>query len=162
MIAFFRSWLLGLIGAALLCAIASELTPKGGAKRVQTMLCGIVMIAALLLPLLRLDLSDYALELAKSRKATEAVTKNADEISERLNRRSIEAELEAYILDKAQTLGAQVERVSVAVRWSTEGVWVPSAVTLDGAYHAALAKLIEGELGIAAADQSWRTDESTS
>ena len=160
MIAFFRSWLLGLIGAALVCAITSELTPKGGAKRVENMLCGIVMISALLLPLFRMDFSDYAMELAKSREAAAAVTQSADEISARLNRRSIEAELEAYILDKAQTLGAQVQQVSVTVRWSTEGVWIPTTVAIDGTYHAALARTIEGELGIAAADQSWRTDES--
>jgi hypothetical protein len=62
-------------------------------------------------------------------------------------------------LDKAQSLGAAVDGVTVTVRWSTEGVWYPVAVAVDGAYNAALAAAIEGELGVAAAAQSWRNDE---
>ena len=161
MIELLRTWLLGMIGAALFCAVASELTPKGAVKRVQSVLCGVVMASALLLPLLRMDLSDYALNLAQSREAAAEVTQSAGEISGRLNRRSIEAQLEAYILDKAQTLGAAVNGVSVSARWSTEGVWVPVAVTVDGTYSAALADVIEAELGVPQAAQSWRTDEGT-
>ena len=161
MIVWIRNWLSGLIGAAFFCAVASELTPKGSVKRVQSALCGIIMASALLMPLLRIDFADYALHLAQSREAAAAVTQRADEVSRELNRRSIEAEMEAYILDKAQTLGAQVQSVSVSVRWSTEGVWYPVSADIDGAYHAGLADLIEGELGISKADQSWRNDEGT-
>lgn len=161
MVAWIRSWLSGLIGAAIFCALASELTPKGSVRRVQSALCGIVMVSALLMPLLRIDFADYALNLAQSREETEAVTQRADEVSRELNRRSIETELEAYILDKAQTLGAQVQNVSVSVRWSTEGVWYPVSAELNGEYHAGLANLIEGELGISKADQSWRNNEGT-
>ena len=161
MVAWIRNWLTGLIGAALFCAVASELTPKGSVRRVQRALCGIVMASALLMPLLRIDFADYALHLAQSREAAAAVTQRAGEVSRELNRWSIEAELEAYILDKAQTLGARVENVSVSVRWSTEGVWYPVSADIDGAYHAGLADLIEGELGISKADQSWRNDEGT-
>ena len=161
MVSVLKNWLLGLIGAALFCTIAAELTPKGAVKRVQSVLSGVVLASALLLPLLRMDASDYALHLAESRAEAAAVTQEAEEISERLNRRSIEAQLEAYILDKAQTLGAQVQSISVSVRWSTEGVWYPVSADIDGAYHAGLADLIEGELGISKADQSWRNDEGT-
>ena len=155
----FRSWLLGLIGAAVFCAVTAELLPRGGVKRVHSLMCSVVMSAALLLPLLRLDAGDFTLDLARSREEIAAVTRSAEEISQRLNRRSIEAELEAYILDKAQTLGAAVRGAKVEARWSTEGVWYPVAVTVDGEYHDALARLIESELGIAAPAQNWRTDE---
>ena len=153
-----RSWLLGLIGAAVFCALSGEIVPRGGVKRVHSLMCSVVMSAALLLPLLRLDAEDFTLDLARSREEIGAVTRSAEEISERLNRRSIEDELEAYILDKAQTLGAAVQSVRVEARWSTAGVWYPVAVTVDGTYHEALARLIEGELGVAAVAQNWRTD----
>lgn len=154
-----RSWLLGLIGAAVFCAVTAELVPRGGVKRVHSMMCSVVMSAALLLPLLRLDAGDFTLELARSREEIAAVTRTAEEISQRLNRRSIEGELEAYILDKAQTLGVPMRSVQVEARWSTKGVWYPVAVTVDGEYHEPLARLIESELGIAAPAQNWRTNE---
>lgn len=161
MIGFFRTWLLGMIGAALFCAAASELTPKGTVKNVQRTLCGMVLAAAMLLPLLQFDFGAYAAQLALLRRESAALGAGAEERAQILSRTIIEDELEAYILDKAQTLGAAVDGVSVSARWSTEGVWVPVAVTLDGPYSAALADVIEGELGIPASEQSWRTDEST-
>ena len=154
-----RSWLLGMIGAAVFCAVSAELVPRGGVKRVHSLMCAVVMSAALLLPLLRLNAGDFTLDLARSREEIAAAVRSAEEISERLNRRSIETELEAYILDKAQTLAAPLQGVRVEARWSTEGVWYPVTVTLDGVYHEALARLIESELGIAASAQNWRTNE---
>lgn len=159
MIAFLKTWIMGLIGAALFCALATELTPKGGAKSVLKALCGIVMACALLLPLLRQDYSAYALNLAKYRESARSVTQSAQENANDLNRRVIEEKLEAYIMDKAQTLGANVTNAEVSLRWSTDGVWYPVAVTVTGEYSDALADRIEGELGIGKREQVWRQDE---
>ena len=60
-----RQWVLGVAGAAVFCAIAQELTPKGRMKSVQRILCGIVMALALVRPLLGLDLERYSISLAE-------------------------------------------------------------------------------------------------
>lgn len=46
-----RSWLLAVIAASLLCAVAGALMPPGGVKRVGRLVCGLVMLAAVLSPL---------------------------------------------------------------------------------------------------------------
>lgn len=155
MIELIRSWILGLTGAAVVCAVATLLTPRGAVKGVTRMLCGVVMAAALLSPLLAFDFPAYSLNLSEYRARGDALIGRAEEISAAVSRRSIEAELEAYILDKAQTLGAALTAASVTVEWSTEGYWYPVAAELGGGYHAALSSLIEGELGIPREAQAW-------
>ena len=59
-----------------------------------------------------------------------------------------------------RALGAPLQGAAVALRWSTEGVWLPASAELTGPYHAALARAIEAELGIPRSAQVWRTDES--
>jgi len=158
MIEFLRTWITGMIGAALFCAVASELTPQGTVKEIQKALCGMVLAAAMVLPLLRFDAAGYARQMAVLRESSAALGQNAEARAQNLSRTIIEEQLEAYILDKAQTLGAAVDSVSVSARWSTEGVWYPVSVTVDGPYHAGLSAAIEGELGVPVSEQSWRTN----
>lgn len=155
MIEFIRSWILGLTGAAAVCAVATLLTPRGPVKGVTRTVCGVVMAAALVSPLIGFDFPAYSLNLAQYRARGDALIGRAEEISGALSRRSIEAELEAYILDKAQTLGAAADAAKVTVAWSTEGYWYPVAAELGGSYDAALSALIEGELGIPREAQTW-------
>lgn len=155
MIEFIRSWILGLTGAAAVCAVATLLTPRGAARGVTKTVCGVVMASALLSPLIGFDFPSYSLNLAEYRARGSELAGRAEEISDAVNRRSIEAELGAYILDKAQTLGAAVDAAKVTVEWSTEGFWYPVAAEIGGSYDAALSALIEGELGIAREAQTW-------
>ena len=151
-----RSWVLGLAGAALACALATELTPKGPVKSVIKTLCGVVMASALLGPLLEFDFPAYALNLSKARAEAAHVTEEAEIISSELDRRVIEGRLRAYILDKAAALGSGVTDALVTLRWSTDGYWYPVAVELDGPFHAGLSEAIAGDLGVGRGAQSWK------
>ena len=159
MMLFLRTWIEGLIGAALFCPIATELAPKGGAKSVLKALCGIVLTSALILPLLKEDFSSYALDLSKMRQGASQITQNAEQTAQEYNRRVIEEKLEAYIMDKAQTLGTQIEECQVSLRWHTDGVWIPESIELKGIYSEKLAALIEGEIGIEKSQQRWSNYE---
>ena len=153
-----RSWVLGLAGAAVCCALCMELTAEGRVKSVQKLLCSFLMTAALLGPLLKLDLSAYALQLSKYREEARTIQETAGDVSDRLSRRFIAGECEAYIWDKAAEVDAALSNVKVELRWSMEGVWVPDTVTLYGQRSAALAEMIEEGLGIGDAGQYWYED----
>ena len=153
-----RTWVLGLAGASLFCAVATELTPKGPVKSVVRTLCGVVLASALLGPLLRFDFSGYALNLARARAQAAEVSAQAGEISAELDRRVIEARVRTYILDKAQSLGCAVSDARVTLRWSTEGFWYPVSVELDGTFDRQLSDDIAAELGVGREAQSWRDD----
>ena len=161
MIELIRQWILGMTGAAVFCAVATELTPKGPVKGVLRTVCGVVMAAALIAPLLDFDFPAYSLNLARYRDGAASVTEDGKEISDALNRRVIEETLGAYILDKAQTLGAEVTEARVSVRWSTEGVWVPASAEIYGSYSEALAGAIEAELGVPREAQTWSEHEES-
>ena len=118
------------------------------------------MAAALLAPLLRgAELSGYSLNLARYRAGAETLTGEGEALRRMLDRGIIEREMEAYILDKARTLGVPLSGARVALRWSTEGVWLPERVELTGPYSEALARAVEAELGVPRRAQHWRTDE---
>lgn len=156
-----RQWVLGLAGAALFCAVMTELTPKGTVKNVVKVLCGMVMALALVSPLLKADVGTYALNMAKYRENALAVSGQGKEISDRLSRTIIEDECRTYILDKAASLGAQLSDAAVTLKWSSEGLWYPVGCTLTGQYDAALEKAISAELGIAPEAQEWVSDEDS-
>jgi len=153
---FLRSWVLGLTGAALLCAAAEKLTPKGRVRSIVHLLGGVILSAALFAPLLEAVPEDYGLNLALYRESAAAVSASGEEIARTLDRRIIEEQTEAYILDKARSLGAEIGGAKVTLEWSTEGLWYPVAADLDGPYHGGLSGILEAELGIPASRQSWR------
>ena len=155
-----RDWILSLTGTALICAAALRLTPEGRVKPVLRLLCGVCMAAALFSPLLGGSLTAaYPLELSRYRTAAAALTEQAESLRQELDRGIIEERMEAYILDKARAMGAKLHGVSVSLRWSTEGFWVPEAATLDGSFCEPLARYLEADLGIPRTAQSWRDDE---
>ena len=80
-------------------------------------------------------------------------------LGQELDRALIEQRMEAYILDKARTLGVPLAAARVHLRWSTQGVWLPESAELTGTYNEILARTLEAELGIARSAQTWRTDE---
>lgn len=154
-----RDWILSLTGTALISAAALCLTPEGRVKPVVRLLCGVCMAAALLSPLLGAALDGYPLELARYRARANAAAAEGTALRRELDRDIIERETEAYILDKARSLGAPLQSARVALRWSTEGVWLPESAELVGPYCARLARLIEAELGIPQRAQNWRDHE---
>ena len=88
----------------------------------------------------------------------EAVARLEQELTaERENtlRDGIAAEWEAYIEDKAGSLGAEV-RAEVE---PGAGDGVPERVTLHGTYSAELSRFLASELGIAKERQIWIGDE---
>ena len=155
MIAWLRAWVLGMTGAALFCAIATALTPRGAVKELVKVVCGVVMAAALAAPLFSLPLPDYALSIARWRSEGAAIAAEGESLGGEMSRPVLEAEYGADRLDKAAALGAAVNGASVSVRWTTEGVWVPVAAEVCGLYSAPLAAAIEAELGIAREEIRW-------
>lgn len=147
-------------GAAVVCAAVTELCPKGQVKSVLKALCGLVMAAVLVSPLTKLDFTQYSLSMAKYRSQAETLMDEAEESRKTLSRRSIEAECRAYILDKAQLVGAAVTDAEVDVKWSDEGVWYPVSARISGAYSERLASAIEAELGVGRASQEWNDENA--
>lgn len=156
---FLHNYILTLISTAFLCSIALILTPEGRAKKAVTVVCGITMITAIILPLAKIDFTDYSKSLAGYRINAQKYADNGNENRENLNRLYIEEQCQAYILDKAEFYGVDVLSASVSAEWSTDGYWYPVSATIDcnctSAEKSKLEAMIEADLGIDRDNQEW-------
>ena len=123
-----RAWLNAVIYTGVICGIALMITPCGRVKKALTVLCGAAMCVAFISLLAGIDLDGYSETLAGFKLEAEAFAAQGESYSKNLNRTIIEDECEAYILDKAENLGVQLDEVEVLAVWSDEGYWYPSEI----------------------------------
>ena len=155
-------WVRAVAGAALVCAAASVLAPKGCVKGVLKLLCGIVLLLVVLKPLTKFDSAQLSLAMTDYRARAAEIAGDAQETQNALDRRFIEQKFSAYILDKAKALGLSGITAEVKVKWG-EDCWYPYAAKLTGApplrEKTLLENEIEAELGIPKERQYWNGNE---
>ena len=152
-----KQWIAGVAAVSVLAAMAMALTPPGRVKQVTKLVCGLMCALAVASPAARLDITSFAVGLASYEQRAREVTSQAEEEAKMLDRTYIEERCGAYILSKAAQLGAAASGAAVTARWDDgQLVWYPWSASVDGAYHAGLAAVIESELGIPPERQSWR------
>lgn len=157
-----RSWLLAVIAAALLCAVADALMPSGAVKRVGRLVCGLVLIGAILSPLAALDLEgsrrwleDYLISVQDREAELEETVNGQIKVI-------IEQKLSAYIVDKAAQLGVTC-RAQVECVLSEDGLYLPIRTEVAGSMTAdvqgKLIRLIQSDLGVPAEAQIYVEEE---
>ena len=150
-----RSWLLGVVACALLVSACEQLTDGGTMKKIVRFVGGMLLMLALLRPLLRIDLTDLAVNAGAYREAVAQLEEELDAQRQRELSARIAAQTGAYIEDKAASLGASIR--AVVTTEERGGVPLPASVTLYGEENAEIGAYIERELGIAKEDQLWIT-----
>ncbi|MGI5978480.1 MAG: hypothetical protein ACOX66_03160 [Oscillospiraceae bacterium] len=157
-------WVRAIAGAALVCAAAMAVTPKGSVKGVLKLLCGVVLLLTVIKPLTKLDAGKLSLDMADYRTRASEIAGNAQETQNALDRRFIEQKFSAYILDKAKDLGLTDVTTEVTVKWG-EGCWYPYAVSLTGQAPQREKRLLENaveyDLGIPKERQYWNGNDET-
>ncbi len=149
-------WVRGIFAASLLGAMALALCPPGRVRSVTRLACGLVCALAVASPLFRLDMDGLAAGIAAYQRQAEAITADEDERQKLLERTYIEEQYAAYISSRARQTGADVRSVTVSARWDDDAlVWYPHTAAVEGAYSAALSRIIEQELGIPPERQEW-------
>lgn len=155
----FTQWLHAVVYTGIVCSIAMLITPDGRVKRALSIICAAAMCAAIASPIADLDFDAYSKALARCRNEADEYIGQGEQYSKNLNRTIIEDECRAYILDKADEMGAELTGVTVTAMWSTDGYWYPYEVSIvsdaDDAHTAKLADLICAQLGICAENQKW-------
>ena len=163
MMDFASEWVRAIAGAALICAAATALTPKGKVKNVLKLICGIVLITAMINPVIKQDFPSMSMDISKYRKDADEIIGSAEEKQNNLSRTIIENELEAYILDKAQSLNVELASVEVSAKWGDEGCWYPYEVNITANIpqmeQNLLSNSIEAELGVPKERQYWSGNE---
>jgi stage III sporulation protein AF len=156
-------WIASVAASALISAIALGIAPKGRVHSVLRLVCGVVMVIALVSPVLNFNLDTFSLNAARYRQELSDILGNMTEAENTLTRTIIEDECAAYILDKAQVIGLSVQSVSVTAKWGDEGYFYPYETRIsalgDSEQKGALQRVVEGELGIPPERLYWNGSE---
>lgn len=153
-----RQWLLGITCAALLAAVVDALMPKGAVKQVGKVVCGLVLLCAVLRPLTGNEIVWDTTAL--HRQSTQQL--NPEQGGERMLKTLIERECGAYIVDKAAEQGVTCQ-AQVECEAGQQGVWLPSRVKISGQAQErernSLCAVICREFGIAPEQVTWAGGE---
>lgn len=156
-----RTWILSVTVSAMVIAVAQALMPAGAVKKVGQLIGGLILVLGILQPLAGMDYGDlYDLVTALPAGAIQQEETAFDhyETLETI----IAGELEAYIADKGEQLGAACA-AQVTCTAGEGGVPVPEAVTVTGtltpAQKAALSDYLEEALGIPRQAQTFHSEE---
>lgn len=157
-----RSWLLAVIAVSLLCAVADALMPQGAIKRVGKLVCGLVLIGAVLSPAVSLDAEEGQRWLDSCLSGAEW---REEELKNEVNSQMktiIEQEYAAYIVDKAAELGLTCA-VRVECGAPEAGVYLPIRAEvrgrLSGGGKEQLVQILTEDLGIPEPGQIYIEEE---
>ena len=148
------------IVAAVICAIIAELTKNSGTKKLIRLISGLFLAFAVLNPLHKADFSKLSIP-------TETFSHRAEDITRDGNKRYRESlcaiiknETEAYILDKANEMNADI---TVAVQVSSESPHIPVSAEIVGSVapytQQKIVQLLQEHLGITKENQKWILQE---
>lgn len=156
-----HDWILGLTAAALVAALAQLLTPKGPVEKVTGFVSTVMLIAALLAPLLELDMDTFSWSMAEYRRTVAETTQDMEAQEKRLLRSYIEESCAAYILDEARVLGIADGVVEVSAKWGNE-TWIPCEASMTMAATSEQKQRLSGwiaaQLGIPEERQRWGSE----
>lgn len=157
MIGAVRNYLLQLAAGAFLTSLVLALIPRGPARRIAAVVCGMVMLILTLSPLAAIDTDALAgaisvLEMQKEQTRTGIEIRNKALVAEIISARTA-----SYILDKAASIGMAIE---VSVEMDQSGATpFPCGVTFSGDATAmqrqALARYVDETFAVPEERQVW-------
>lgn len=151
-----RQYVLSLTATALLGGILLSVVPGGAAGKILRLVCGILLTVTALEPLSHLHLPDPDALTGEYRQQAEAASAMGQEMALREAHEGIQNALEAYILDKAAELDADIDP-----KFILEDTGMPVSVRLEGKIspekRQQLQSMITNDLGIPGEAQKWIT-----
>ena len=153
----FRTWLFGIVAAAMALALLYALVPKGALLTVAKCTGGLIMLLVVLRPLLALDLDGLHVSYEEWERTVQQQTDDYTAANRQEMETIIQQETAAYISEKAAALGLTC-RPEVTCRLQ-DGVPFPAEVTMDIPKNTVLSEIIAADLGIDEAHQRWRETE---
>ena len=146
-------YILSVVCTAILCGIIMLLCGKRTAGVLKLVL-GVVMTVAVLKPVITEDIFSYDLSLNVQENSSAAIS-DGSMIADSMQREFITKEIQAYILEKAETLGA-----SVAVEVDLGEDHLPDSICLSGQVtpytKKQLEHIIHTQLGVRKECLSWQ------
>lgn len=154
MMAALRAWLTAVVTVTLLLSVVQMLVPPGSLREITSLIGGMILLLVLVRPLMRVDPTEFSLDLSACRQAVEQRQAELEDTREEELAALIRSETETYISDKADSMGLII-RARITVETDGSGIPVPVSVELTGPESEGLSRWLETELGLPAERQVW-------
>lgn len=151
-------YLISVSAAAMLLSVTQSILPKGTSRVICEFAGGLLVMIAALSPIVKVDYDGLARSFVRMANDTLKMETAVFEDAERQKAECIKEDCEAYIWDKANELGADLE-VEITLSKDAQ-LPIPQTVVLRGeiSYYqrSLLSKIIEQDMGIPPKRQEWR------
>ena len=149
-----KDYLISVTAAALICGVISSLTGKSISSKLLKLLSGLFLAAVVIKPVVEMKVNDIFAFTDEIAVNGDLAVSQGERMAEEEMKRIIKDKCEAYILDKAKALGAEI---TVEV---TLDDYVPVQVILDGNVSpfikSSIATTITEEMNIPLEEQIWK------
>lgn len=142
-----KNWLTAILTVTVLLSVAEKLVPAGSLRKIASMTGGLILLIVLVQPLTKLKPGQLRMDYAGCGAAIEARQAELQAENDAALGELIAERTEAYILDKAESLGISCQ-VTVTTREGEDGIPLPDGAVLSCGESAELAAYLEKELGI--------------
>ena len=152
-----KEYILSIIIAAIICAIAGSLLDESSsAGKILKIITGVFMCVTVLAPISKISFSNISYYFDNVLEDSELHVGEGKIAAQNSISGIIKAQAEAYILDKANSMGLDL---SVEVELDDNNYSVPCGITIDGAVSPYIKEImsdyIEETLGVTREKQRW-------
>lgn len=149
-----KGYILDILVVSITASIFLQILPDSGKKELLHLLCGILLTVVILMPLSDIRLNDF-LDLSQYLpESSDDLLKRGTETAENVKRQYITDRCEAYILDKAKALGAEILPIV-----QVDKTFLPVYAEIRGDPEPQVQKQLEQmlvlDLGITKENQRW-------
>lgn len=146
-----RSWILGILAAALLLGVLEALVPSGPVRPVCRMAAGLALFLAVVNPLLQGLPADLSARFSQEVQEFSAYSDTLSQTDESYLETIMSQQAAEYIVSQAQSLGVQVT-AQVSCAWQ-DGLPIPARAVICGALNElqqeSLTQWVGDQLGLA-------------
>ena len=152
-----KQYILTIVSVAVLSSVLLKLlNDKSSAYKLIKLMCGIIMVLTIVSPWTKVTIDDYLEGFEWVKRDAAAVQEEGEILVQQKLKESITERTEAYILDKAALLGADI---SVSITCTTSDVPIPISVELSGNASpyakSRLRQILSSDVGIPEDKQIW-------
>lgn len=149
-----RAYILGIAAASMLCGVLIRLTRNSGSAEIIRMLCGIFLTIVLIQPLTGKKDRLWEATLPDIGEQAEEIIAEGRAAAEDSRKEFIKERLEAYILSRAGTIGADIQ-AEITLGKDCLPTHIRLTGTISPIYRSKLTQIIASELGIPREQQEW-------
>ncbi|MDR1821440.1 MAG: hypothetical protein LBQ91_03280 [Oscillospiraceae bacterium] len=154
-----HQWIIGLAGAAVITVICKTITPDGKTKKTLTLICGFVLLIALVRPFVSFDYDSFTINTSRFSDSVAAFSEDITETNKNITKRLIEERFAEYIISKGKEQGLEISACTARAELTSDEVWYLSSALIvcqqDSAKRGELGYTLERDFGLDPASIIW-------